>query len=194
MVASGRRLEAEFSWEGLLGHVHVECVPNDDPALLGCWLPAAKGFPVCTATVQYPRRGYRGMFGWVQFVRSTDNASGAERYEMDPFALFGDAPSPYCWYGTEPTLFDAPSRETWSPLNWLAHSFLATTPMDELLQGKPRRVAPLTGFSWGFDLSDHEVTLRDLHPLTPVDWREHLPLLRATYPSPAWTFADDDQF
>ena len=31
-------------------------------------------------------------------------------FEPDPFVLFGDAPSPYCWYGLNPTLFDGPSR------------------------------------------------------------------------------------
>ena len=46
--------------------------------------------------------------------------------------LFGDARSPYCWYGTEPTLFDAPSRFDRSPLGWLAYSFLATTPIEEV--------------------------------------------------------------
>ncbi len=49
------------------------------------------------------------MFGWVQMVRSTDDESVGGRFEMDPFGLFGDVRSPYCWYGTEPTLFDAPS-------------------------------------------------------------------------------------
>ena len=42
------------------------------------------------------------MLGWVQVVRSTDNESGGDRFELDPFGLFGDAPSPYCWYGQRP--------------------------------------------------------------------------------------------
>jgi hypothetical protein len=50
------------------------------------------------------------MFGWVQLVRSTDNASQGEEFEIDPFALFDDVRTPYCWYGTEPTLFDSPCR------------------------------------------------------------------------------------
>jgi hypothetical protein len=63
--------------------VHVECVPNTDPEFYGCWLPVAKGFPVCTATVDYPALGYRSLFGWVQVVRSTDNESGGLRFELD---------------------------------------------------------------------------------------------------------------
>jgi hypothetical protein len=39
----------------------------------------ARGFPVCTATIDYPGRGYRRFFGWVQRVRSTDTHSGAAR-------------------------------------------------------------------------------------------------------------------
>ena len=99
----------EFIWEGLAGHVDVDCVGNDDPGAYGSW-PTSFGYPVCTARVTYPGRGYRAMVGWVQLVRSTDNQSGGKQFDIDPFALFSDAPSPYCWYGIEPTLFDAPSR------------------------------------------------------------------------------------
>jgi hypothetical protein len=180
-----------FEWDGLTGNVEVECIPNDDPTGYGTFAADAYGFPVCTATVKYPRRGYGAMFGWVQLVRSTDNASRGEEFEPDPFALFGDAHSPYCWYGTEPTLFDAPSRVDRTPIEWLSHSFLATTPLDEMLAGNPRRVVPITGFSWGFDLLDDDsVALREVALLTATDWEGVVPVLRAEYPSPFWTFAD----
>jgi len=132
------------------------------------------------------------MFGWVQLVRSTDNESAGERFEVDPFALFGDARSPYCWYGTEPTLFDAPSRRARAPMEWLAYSFLATTPIDEVLNGNPRRVVPLLGFQWGFDIRPESVASVELQPIAPVtsiEWAAVLPVLRAEYPSPLWTFA-----
>ena len=186
---SGLRMERAFTWDGVAGSVRVDCVPNDDPAFLGSWLPTAHGFPVLTATVQYPQRGYRGMFGWVQLVRSSDNPSGGRQFDVDPFALFGDAPSPYCFYGTEPTLFDAPTRATRDPLQWTAHSFLATTPTDEVMQGGPRRVVPVLGFSWGFELAGDAVRLEDITPLSADEWIMHLPVLRASYPY--WTFADD---
>jgi len=141
-----------FEWRGLTGSVQVECIPNDDPVGYGTAASDAFGLPVCTATVRYPRRGYNAMFGWVQLVRSTDNESGGQHFEMDPFALFGDVRSPYCWYGTEPTLFDTPSRQVRAPIEWIAYSFLATTPVDEVMQGSPRRVVPLLGFEWGFDI------------------------------------------
>lgn len=83
----------------------------------------------------------------VQLVRSTDNESSGEQFEIDPFALFGDAPSPYCWFGIELTLFDAPSRPEILPSEWVAHSFLGTTPMAEVMDGNPRRVVPVLGLS-----------------------------------------------
>jgi hypothetical protein len=169
----------EFLWDGLVGRVDVECVPNDDPHAYGSWWPNAFGYPVCTARVAYPGHGYRAMLGWVQLVRSTDN---------DSFALFGDAPSPYCWYGIEPTLFDAPSRPESAPSEWVAHSFLATTPMIEVIQGNPRRVLPLLGFDWGFDAHGGILELRNVTRLRAADWDAHLPLLRASYPR--WTFTE----
>jgi len=182
---------AQFRWDGLTGDVQVECVPNDDPAAYATVADDVVGFPVCTAWVRFPRRGYHSMFGWVQLVRSTDNDSHGRAFEVDPFMLFGDARSPYCWYGTEPTLFDAPSRFDRVPLGWLAYSFLATTPIEEVMAGRPRRVVPLSGFAWGFDVDDDgSAELRPITRLTGNDWADVVPILRDEYPTPLWTFAD----
>jgi hypothetical protein len=102
--------------------------------------------------------------------------------------LFGDAPSPYCWYGIEPTLFDAPSRPEAAPAEWVAHSFLATTPMIEVIGGNPRRVLPLLGFARGFEAPEGTIELRDMTRLDTPDWDAHLPVLRASYP--LWTFTE----
>ena len=189
--AAGKDLEIEFAWRGYKGLVRVDCVPNTDPEFWGCWSPVAEGFPVCTATVEYPAQGYRSMFGWVQLVCSSDNESRGERFEVDPLALFGDAPSPYCWYGQRPVLFDAPSRATRQPLEWVAHSFLATTPLDEVARWEPRRVVPVVGFSWGFTDDGSTTTLYDLAVLSSEEWTAHLALLRDTYP--LWLFAGTPQ-
>ena len=167
---------AEFDWGGLTGNVHVECIPNDNPEAYGCWWPNAHGYPVCTARVEYPGRGYPAMFGWVQLVRSTDNDSSGEQFEVDPFALFGDAPSPYCWFGIEPTLFDAPSRPDRPPSEWVAHSFLGTTPMAEVMDGKPRascRCSALRGGSTSAPgPSNCETSLNSPQPIgTPISRR-----------------------
>ncbi|MFG2670069.1 hypothetical protein [Streptomyces sp. NPDC048445] len=154
----------------------------DDPRTIGKH-PAMRGYPCCTSTVTYPGKGYRAMFGWVQFVRSTDNASGGADFDMDPFILFEDAPSPYCFFGINPTLFDAPSRAERRPMAWLAHSFLAYTPLDR----EQRCVIPVTGFSWGFGIdAEGNIPVRPAAALTAADWDEHLPYLGTSYP--AWEF------
>lgn len=171
-----------FTHDGEPGTVTVSVEPVDDPSAVGT--PAhAHGFPCCTATVSYPGRGYRALFGWVQLVRSSDNSSGGEGFDMDPFVLFPDAPAPYAFFGFNPTLFDAPSRGEPDPLAWLAHSFLAWTPLD----GAERRVLPLAGFSWGFDIdANARTTVRAARPLTDADWGSHVPNLRSSYPG--WAF------
>lgn len=148
-----------------------------------------KAFPSAPQPSTSPR-GYRSLFGWVQVVRSTDNESGGLRFELDPFALFGDAPSPYCWYGQRPILFDAPSRPIREPLEWVAHSFLATTPLDEVAESA-RRVVPLVGFSWGFTDTSSTVILANIEVLTDHEWTEHLDVLRRGYP--AWVFSEETE-
>jgi hypothetical protein len=183
-------LIADFFWNGERGSIHVECVANDDPDFWGCWHSTARGFPVCTATVEYPGHGYRSMLGWVQLVRSTDNESAGAAFEVDPFSLFGDAPSPYCWYGQRPNLFDAPSRPFRQPLDWTAHSFLAATPLDEVAALRPRRILPIVGFSWGFTDTGSDVALHDAAVLPERVWNSHLELLRETYPR--WAFSPSE--
>ena len=180
-------MELEFTWSGHRGRVSVDCRNNDDPSEVGA-LPGSEGLPACTATVEFPNLGYRAMFGWVQLVRSTDDASAGGLFEADPFVLFGDAPNPYCWYGMNPTLFDAPSRSVRDDLQWEAHSFLATTPLDEVMAWQPRRIVPLVGFAWGFHIVNGEVTVRGPGELPLTRWNDHMPILRAKYG--LWTFAD----
>ncbi|WP_329613053.1 hypothetical protein OG244_06825 [Streptomyces brevispora] len=110
-------------------------------------------------------------------VRSTDNSSAGAAFDMDPFYLFEDAPSPYAFFGINPTLFDAPSRGRRDSLDWTAHSHLAWTPMDDT----ERRVLPLAGFSWGCDVdSDSRITLQPVQALSPGDWRAGSKRLRTS--------------
>jgi hypothetical protein len=73
----------------------------------------------------------------------------------------------------------------------VAHSFLATTPLDEVIQWKPRRVVPIVGFSWGFTDDGSNVTLHDLSVLSAEEWATHLAVLRQTYTR--WLFADTSE-
>jgi hypothetical protein len=180
-------MDLVFEWQGVSGSVHVEVRPNTDPQSMGC-PPVAQGFPVCTATVDYPHRGYSALFGWVQLVRSTDNESGGGGFEMDPFALFADATSPYCWYGLAPVLFDAPFRARRDDLDWECRSFLATTPLAEAFETGAPRVVPLAGFTWSFDIVAGEIAIGAPAPLAPASWDDHLETFRGRYP--AWQFAE----
>lgn len=180
-------MDVPFEWLGAPGAVHVAVVPNTDPAAMGC-PPVAEGFPVCTATVDYPHRGYDALFGWVQLVRSTDNESGGRDFEMDPFALFADTPAPYCWYGLAPTLFDAPFRARRDDLDWECRSLLAVTPLEEAFGPEGRRVVPLVGFTWSFAITAEEMAIGDPAPLSLGSWNDHLDRFRDSYPT--WRFAE----
>jgi len=180
-------MEINFSYQGNKGRVVVSVEETLEPAILGA-RDSAFHLPNCRATVEFAGRGYLQLFGWVQLVRSTDNAFQGEKFEMDPFdpfKLYERAPSPYCWYGILPTLFDAPSRDDRVYLDWVAHSFLAASP----LRGDRRIVTPLLGFSWGFHIADHgNVTLRPTTPLTAADWQSHIPYLQDCYSE--WSFVE----
>jgi hypothetical protein len=175
------RMRIDFRYEELTGFVVVVCVPNEEPARLGC-PEAARGFPVCTATVGCDGEGYRALFGWVQLVLSTDNVSKGRTFEIDPFGLFEDIPNPYCWFGFTPTLFDAPWRPNRVDLKWKAQSFLCVTPLFEA----GRRVLPLLGFDWGFDVEEEAIRLAPVRPLESEVWSKHVPYLSQTYDS--WEF------
>jgi hypothetical protein len=179
----GAAMEIEFVHDGDRGRVSVCCIVNEDPASVGKSEDEG-GFGVCRAQIDYPGQGYRALFGWVQLVRSTDNASGGTAFEIDPARFFEDSPAPFCFYGFSPTLFDAPSRDDRAPLDWLAHSFLTVVPRD---LGMRKQVVPLLGFSWGFLIDAKErTTLADVTRLTARDWAAHIPYLQASYP--AWEF------
>jgi hypothetical protein len=180
-------VEIPFRYQGLSGRVMVSVEQTLQPAILGAW-DGAVNLANCRATVEFGGRGYLQLFGWVQLVRSTDNAFQGEKFEMDPFdpfQLYERAPSPYCWYGILPTLFDAPSRDERVRLDWVAHSFLAVSPP----RNNRRVVTPLLGFSWGFHIADNgSVTLQDVAALGAADWQSHLSYLRDTYPE--WQFTE----
>jgi hypothetical protein len=91
----------------------------------------ALGLANCKASIEYSANGYLSLLGWVQLVRSTDNVSQGRQFEVDlfdPFELYARAPTSYFWYGVTPTFFDAPSRDDRAELDWVAHTFLATSP------------------------------------------------------------------
>jgi hypothetical protein len=152
----------DFDLRGLFGRVDVTVTPNERPELLGC-RPAGRGFPVCTATVSYEGNGYDAMLGWIQLVRSTDGAGGGSRFELDPYEPLGALSHPFCWFGLRPTLFDAPSRESRSDMDWTAHSFLAFV-------AATRTASAILGFSWGFAIAEGQIRIEPARPLDSAGW------------------------
>jgi hypothetical protein len=191
------QMEIPFSHLGHQGRVIITSEKTLEPAILGA-REGATGLANCKATIEFPAGGYLELLGWVQLVCSTDNSSHGRKFEMDPFDVFDldkHAPSPYCWYGINPTLFDAPSRGKRVDLDWVAHSFLAASPLHGKrritapLREYRRIVMPLLGFSWGFHIFNKEnIELKSITSLTAADWASHLPYLRKYYKK--WQFME----
>jgi len=186
-MVSSCRLSIPFSLRGTAGKVVATVGVNTDPSSVGFSLMSggaptdyARGFPICEATVEYPRAGYSAVFGWTQLVSSTDTSGGA--YEMDPIAIYADVDTPFAWYGVRPVLFDAPSRASRDEIVWRAHSFLCIS-ADAVIS---KHVEALAGFEWGFDIDNGAVALAPVVALDHAVWDAHLPLLRASYRS--WAF------
>jgi len=180
--ADPRHMDIAFVLRGIRGNVSVAYTRNDRPDLVGS-TPEASGFPMCEAAVDYPAEGYEAVLGWVQLVRSDDNASQGRAFEIDPLAFLGDVPHPFCWIGLRPQLFDAPWRSPRRDLDWTAHSFLC---LPDGIAGDELEVHSLLGFSWGFRIRDEEVQLVPPTPLGPEAWDQHVDGLGARYPS--WRF------
>jgi len=164
------------------GMINVKLGTTRDPEELGTW-PGAAGLAFCEAAVSYPGKGYTGLLGWIQLVRSTDNNSRGKQFEMDPLEILGHVQHPFCFFGITPTLFDAPSRDTRADLDWLAHSFLC-----HIADRSRREVHALAGFAWGFTIRTGIATPTPPHALEPAEWNQHLDLLHSEYPN--WRFAD----
>ena len=177
-------MDVTFLLRGIEGRVSVTCSRNDRPDLVGSGAEAS-GFPMCHATVDYPAQGYAAVLGWVQLVRSDDNASRGRAYEIDPLAFLGDVPHPFCWIGLSPQLFDAPTRSPRHDLDWTAHSFLC---VPEGIMEEGLEVHALLGFAWGFRVRNATVHLVSPIVLGPADWDQHVDGLAAQYPS--WRFID----
>jgi hypothetical protein len=191
------QMEIPFTHQGHQGRVIVTQETTLEPALLGA-RERAVGLANCKATIEFAAGGYFELLGWIQLVCSTDNSSHGRQFEVDPFDVFDldkHAPSPYCWYGFNPTLFDAPSRGNRVDLDWVARSFLAASPLrgkrsiTSPLREDRRIVMPLLGFSWGFHIFEEKhIELKPITPLTAADWESHLSYLRKCYKK--WQFKE----
>ena len=176
-------LTLSFLARGSVGRVNVDVWENIDPLSIGSD-PSALGFPVCRAIVDYDPGGDRSLIGWVQVVGLVSADGGAARqFEADPLQVFAEIETPFAFYGINPQLFDAPSREDRDlSLDWLAHSFLCIAPSSPMAT----EVEAVAGFSWGFRLVNGEVVAVPPERLHRSDWAGHTPLLSETYLT--WNF------
>ena len=172
-----------FTLHDHAGTIDITVAATRDPHELGA--PAcAQGLAHCQATISHPAAGYAALLGWIQLVRSTDNQSGGQQFEMDPLNVIGEVAHPFGFFGIKPVLFDAPSRPTRDDLDWLAHSFLC-----HIADYQTREIRALAGFSWGFIVANGDATVIGPRTLGAADWNQHLGLLHAQHP--AWRFAAD---
>jgi hypothetical protein len=131
-----------------------------------------RGFPVVRASITYSGEGLRGAMGWIQVVRHIA-ADRVGEVAVDRFPL-GPEDSPLYTYGYLPTFFDAPANPDHPDGVWQADTWLIAIP-DVI---RSRRVAPITGFRWGYNLESGRPSLLPLTGLALTDWRDLLPALR----------------
>ena len=161
------RLSLPFRLRGSDGVVHASVTVNDDPSRYGYDLlnlpfpvDTAYGFPVASATVEFPREGYAAELGWVQVVWMNDDII------VDRPPQLADVDYPYVVFGLRPAFFDAPST-TVTPVAWRARAFLTATP-DCLMT---RVIEPVTGFAWGYDRDGDRIDVRGPETVVDEDWR-----------------------
>lgn len=167
--------------------VYVTVEPDTDPKLhgqdlIGIWDDPnnVKGFPVIRATVSSPRsRTYASIYGWVQITYTP-----GESWVMDLYPPFQDVNSPFIFWGSEPTLVDAPGRQHLKNYDWTARSFLCYSP-DACTT---KDVVPIVAFEWGFWIADSMPYVKRLKQLDVSAWNEHLELFRGSFKG--WRFDD----
>jgi hypothetical protein len=179
-----------FALRGRKGQVEVRRTTNEDPRRWGYHLlegalgfPAAKaeGFPVVSARVRYDGEGYGAAMGWVQVVRMREVGSSEEHEIVDKPPQLADDGSPYCFWGSEPSFFDAPSTTARLEL-WSAHAFLVASP-DAVMT---REVRPVCGFSWGFSNAGTHPDADAVRQIGEKEWSVVCDVLARSYPE--WSF------
>lgn len=144
-------------------------------------METARGFPVVTATVEYPGRGYAAEMGWIQVIFYSVGSGESATVLVDKPPQLSDDDSPYFCWGLNPSFFDAPSTPE-SNVNWEAHAFLTASP-DALMT---KVVRPLCGLSWGYKTRDDAVEILPIQRIGPGEWLSARVVLRDRYPR--WNF------
>ncbi len=142
------------------------------------------GFPVMRADVEYDGLGYLAMFGWLQLVTHQWPSLEQPDTHIDLAPELAELDRPLCGAGYLPTFFDAPANPDHPDGDWIAETFLVVSPTGS----RPKELAALAGFRWGYHLASGRPTLLPLEASTRADWSRCADVLRAPYPS--WFFVD----
>ncbi len=181
-----QRLEIPFVARSGSGVIEVTVDRTDDPTRYG-QVSTATGFPICTATVAFDLKGYNGLLGWVQTVGTKSSPDADRIFEVDPLQVFEGLELPFGFYGLNPVMFDAPYRSDRTKyLDWLAQAFLCVAPTHPM----EKEVGAVAGFSWGFRMSNGDVSIGPVERLHATDWSKHLETFSQRYPS--WRFSTGD--
>lgn len=179
-----------FVARGEEGEVHVRYFANGDPDRWGFDILGLEGdvsrasaFPVFEASVSYAREGYAAIFGWIQVVRYWSTIGDAPMSDLvDVAPQLRGLGVPFLAFGVRPTCFDAPLDTPEGMARWEALTFLTQTP-DGLMT---RRVEPILGFRWGYEIEGDSPTLVPPVLAQPLEWRYAKAKLEGEYPT--WAF------
>jgi hypothetical protein len=172
-----------FQAHGYAGSIEVAYETEGDPDVIGFELIAIgyddperfRGFPTMTASVHYEGTGYRANFGWIQVINCRD-------VDVPPF--LADTDSPFSAFGHNPTFYDAPANPDHPDGLWVAEAFLVTAPD----VARTRRLMPLVGFRWGYELTDGRPTALRPASIGSDRWDAVRKVLDAEYAG--WRFLD----
>lgn len=188
-MAEQPSLTIPFRLRDFDGLVEVHYGVNEDPPRWGMQyleiadpteLHLAIGYPVLLATVQYAAEGFASELQWVQLVTTRVHDAPPE-VMCDTAPQMAGVAMPFMSFGVKPVLFDAPVRLE-AGLWWHAESFLTHTP--DVLMSKV--VAPVCGFTWGFDIEADGPQVHELVVLDGSAWTEARGHLARMYPD--WRF------
>lgn len=181
------RLTLSFRLRGYPGRALVTVGPNEDPIRTGHALVAVgfdadrfRGFPVALAIVEYEGFGINASMGWLQVVRHFEGDRQTS-FAVDGFPLAPE--TPLYTYGYAPTFFDAPANPDHNDYIWRADTWLIAIP-DVI---RSRTIAPIVGFTWGYELTSGRPRALPLRSVVEEDWLQILARLRQVHP--AWEFA-----
>jgi hypothetical protein len=195
----------DFRWKGYSGMVHVNYSTNTDPDGIGYdhmetgFSPySAIGFPKLTCTIDYEGKGYHSYMGWIQTVRFNPGTSyhypaiSPEPMFVYHIPMMLDADTPFCVYGVDPALFEAPASNL-DGIQWIANTYLSAS--KNLIVS--REICIILGIQWGYSITNGTIVHAEMKTLKLGGelFLRDLAILHRDYPR--WRFsicAEQDGF